>query len=421
MFSDPRKRKINLSTYQTLTKEQLLMKNKQEREARELNLRKESASSSIARSFRAFKARKEAYDYIWNSSWKNGCHIKLSSGLKGTEADFIGLLLLVRCDQNRFPEMNSFLQSLKIRWDLEISDRLSFLIPRLLNKFFSIPLLARTVESVTDAHQKNTISQTALSRILSFISGPIIMTKLVKKFQKEKDEECFWIILQTMILGFKSGNQLKHQEFIEKFLVIPSFFNEMSEKVFQAFAEDYPFGELLDSLATSVFLNTTSYERLTIFANFLNLASVKIEKLSTSEWSLYLKIVNLFLQDVPIPSNTLSLDSDDSDDEVNVYSPLKERHLKVLTQLYEPSHILKVIKTENNDIPTICSYLAGILSRFPAERLRIASVVLFQYDQSFLRDCLEYYIHSPLAIALESDILRALGGMFFFITIDAIL
>ena len=56
MFKDP-KRSVNLSSKQTLTKQQLLQKNQREREERQLNQLKETCAFKIQKAFKAHKAK----------------------------------------------------------------------------------------------------------------------------------------------------------------------------------------------------------------------------------------------------------------------------------------------------------------------------------------------------------------------------
>lgn len=431
MFSNPRKKKINLGgTSKTLTKEELLQKNKQEREAREMNVKREASAALIAKVFRRHMAKKAAWKRIWKMSWRNGVEggdkvlVRAGSAAGGeaTFLDVLAILLLCKADDNEFPHLASFLESIVFDWTLEDASRLSFLIPRMLTQdvYFSTRLVLSILESlemtINAKNSSSTIPPKALARVLNCISGPSVMSHLTRILQtdgslpKEKND-CFLIILKTMVIGYSSGVNVDQLDFIEKTMIIPGFLASVPPK----FVKDFPFDALLSSLASIDFsLSTiTSPQRLTIFANFLSLATVKMDSLSGREWKTYLDIINKFLADIPVPNSSRDISDQDSDEDLDMkpVSVLDEPHLQVLKTLYQSSHILKVIRAgAQNDIPKTCTFLVGIMSRFRTERLSIASIVLFQHEKTFLRNCLEYYTQSALATAIQTDILAALAN-----------
>jgi ubiquitin-protein ligase E3 C len=133
-----------------------------------------------------------------------------------------------------------------------------------------------------------------------------------------------------------------------------------------------------------------------------------IDSLDKEQTELYISIINKQMENLPVQSPVLE---EDSDDEMISETGLLDRpEFKWIAHVMSSRHILQVLKAGASNVALLCTYLVGIMSRFPAQRLEIASVVLYQFDKNFLENILNYYLQSSLCVALSGDPILAFSN-----------
>lgn len=358
---------INLSSKQTLSKQELVQKSKAERELRLIIQQKEQSAMKIQQKWRQRKSKL----FILK---------QLKSDLKAkTRTDSLSLALLVGLDDI----INyDFLDE----WQ-EKKERLSFLIIRLLKKRFSLELLGKCINLQLSSDRS---SQRILEFILSFE-----MKNLANSINDVNLDMISGLVLNCFRLRCTISD-IELKEFIHNFMSIPMFFENISIQLLNRFLSDFPVYSLLKCMKSLNLDHLPNMEILCIFSNLIFFNHKIANTFDSNSFSLYIEVCNVFITFFP---TLVDNDSNDSDEEINE-DDLDNRYFVNIENLKRSDFIANVIKLD--DIQLCCTFIVGIMTRFPKSRLEIASSILYRHDCRFLDNITDYYVNSSLSFCISS-------------------
>ena len=401
MFTNPHKRKINLSTNKTLTKQELLLKNQREREARATAEREERAALTLQRAWMMFEAKKNAKNLIRNS-------FGLMSGLASTKESAgesqwqrLSLALLLG------DEITGFCSYCLRGWtecSREEQIKRAYLLKRCLEK--SCTLTSSIARSISNP---SGINNQALKILSKALKEPKIVQHLISSLSSESglnenisSIDALEAILIISLLPCES-NQVD-VEFIINVFKIPLLFDSMDQATLQSFIQKFPYQNLLEALSQC----PENVKDLYLLSNFIYFSSFQLDMAADLDVKKYMVVINSLLIAIPIPLK--KNDDSDSDEESElVDSPINQLakipHIEILHSGSHIKTLLIKVSANPTTLALLCTYLVGIMSRFPSQQLKIASLVLYQNSSStsFLPLCIEYYLSSPLHALFQTS------------------
>ncbi|KAJ3307475.1 hypothetical protein HDV03_000123 [Kappamyces sp. JEL0829] len=417
MFSDPRKKRINLGgATNTPSKQELLERSRREREARQNRELQEKCAWTIAKALKAWAMQRAATKCIISDFLQGeGRLVRVRN-----KTDLLALVCLVLRGrlQDQVPGLG-WSDFAPYNW--EHQDRLSFLLPRLV-ALTSTPGLGSTplafdgstvfdtVESIRQAH----LAPIPLRRLLACFAGPAVMNALSSDFQQalrtgsQTGADAAAVTMLGIIRLAATTGPVDHSGIVTGILSQPLCFEKMSAATASQFMEKYPFANMLLAFGSISLHQLTKKERLNVFSNFMELSAHRIKDLDCNAFIKYVGVLTGFVQYIPLPRPPSG--ADDSDDDMDVDSVVEQPEYQHLRRLYDTELIVQVVRAGSKDVPMACTFLVGVMSRFPGKSLEIASVIMYQYDKSFLASALAFYLDSALARELQLDPIYALGN-----------